>query len=115
MDNVYKLYGNKCDCFNCGISQELDEFDRDLAKLGDFVPEVGNILERVGQIAQSKNVSNKQRLKATAIMERHSATLRIIMDVLKDVHLEQYNQAVLTKSNDFIEYWTGKQAQSAFK
>lgn len=115
MDNVHKLYLNKCDCFNCGISQELDEFDRDLEKLGDFCADVGNILERVGQIAQSKNVSSKQRLKATAIMERHSASLRIIMDVLKDVHHEQYNQAVLTKSNDFIEYWTGKPAQSAFK
>lgn len=115
MDNIYKLHRNKCDCFNCGISQELDEFDRDLAKLGDFVPEMANILERVGQIAQSKNVSSKQRLKATEIMERHSATLRIIMSALKDVHHEQYNQAVLAKSNDFIEYWTGKQAQSAFR
>ena len=115
MDNVHKLHANKCDCFNCGISKELDEFDRDLEGLDDFCLDMANILERVGQIAQSKNVSSKQRLKATQIMERHSATLRIIMDVLRDVHLEQYNQAVLTKSNDFIEYWTGKQAQSAFK
>jgi len=115
MDNVHKLYLNKCDCFNCGISKELDEFDRDLAKLGDFVPEMANILERVGQIAQSKNVSSKQRLKATQIMERQSATLRIIMDVLKDVHCDQYDEVVLNKSVEFIEHWTGKQAQSAFK
>jgi len=115
MANVHKLNVNKCDCFNCGISQELDEFDRDLSAERDFSKDTGIMLERVGQIAQSEYVSNKQRIKATEIMERHSPTLRIMMNVLKDVHLEQYNQAVLSKSNDFIKYWTGKEAQSAFK
>ena len=115
MDNVHKLNLNKCDCFNCGISKELDEFDRDLVGLDDFCLDMANILERIGQIAQSKNVSKKQRIKAMGIMERHSATLRIIMDVMRDVHQSEYDQAVLTKSNDFIQYWTGKQAQSAFK
>tara|TARA_B100000768_G_scaffold169218_1_gene174652 strand:- start:3785 stop:4132 length:348 start_codon:yes stop_codon:yes gene_type:complete len=115
MDNVHKLHVNKCDCFNCGISQELDEFDRDLSAKGDFSNDTGIILERIGQIAQSEYVSNKQRIKACEIMERHSATLRIIMDVLKDVYRAKYPEAVLSKSDQFIKYWTGKEAQSAFK
>ena len=115
MDNVHKLHLNKCDCFNCGISQELDEFDRDLEGLDDFCLDMANMLERIGQIAQSEYVSDKQRIKATEIMERHSATLRIIMDVLKDVHRAKYPEAVLSRSDQFIKYWTGKEAQSAFK
>ena len=131
MDNVYKMNCNKCfnckigqelgefdrdlDCFNCEISQELNAFNRDLVGLDDFCMDMANILERIGQIAQSKNVSKKQRIKAMGIMERHSATMRIIMSVMRDVHPIGYDQAVLTKSAEFIEHWTGKQAQSAFR
>ena len=115
MDNGHKLNLNKCNCFNCGISQELDEFDRDLNAEPDFSNDTGIVLERIGQIAQSEYVSKKQRIKATEIMERHSATMRIIMDVLRDVHKNKYPEAVLSKSDQFIKYWTGKEARSAFK
>ena len=115
MDNVHKLYGNKCDCFNCGISQELDEFDVELKSSGDFTDYTGDLLQRLCQIAESPNVSKKQRLKAIHVIEKHSKTVDVIMSVLKDVHKQDYHDAVLSKSDQFIKYWTGKEARSAFK
>ena len=103
-----------CNCFNCNISVELDEFSQLLETSGTYTEETGQLLSRVSQIAVSENVSNKQRIKATRVLERHSETLKTIMDTLKACE-SNYDVAVLNKSAEFVEYWTGRKAMSAFK
>lgn len=116
MSNVTHLKRTQCpcDCFNCEISREIDEFDVELKSSGDFTDYTGDLLQRLCQIAESPNVSKKQRLKATYVIEKHSKTVDVIMSVLKDVHKQDYHDAVLHKSTEFIQYWTGRKAVSAF-
>jgi hypothetical protein len=116
MSNVTPLKRTQCpcDCFNCEISREIDEFDVELKSSGDFTDYTGDLLQRLCQIAESPNVSKKQRLKALHVIEKHSKTVDVIMGVLKDVHKQDYPDAVLHKCAEFIEYWTGRKAVSAF-
>tara|TARA_X000001382_G_scaffold68305_1_gene47427 strand:- start:61 stop:447 length:387 start_codon:yes stop_codon:yes gene_type:complete len=128
MAQIYK-FAKKHDAFNVGITEELNDFEEQLTLLQDnsqgvFTTNSQNenlenghsqIIKCIGLIAQCKNVSNDNRLKACALLENHSPITRVVIATMQEIHGDKFNDAVLKRAAQIVQQQTGLKAVSYFK